>query len=81
MQVNVAAPPTGMPEAELADPWISIGAFASRARLSTKALRLYERLGILRPAEVDPRTGYRRYRTSQLVTARLVRCCGDWTCR
>jgi DNA-binding transcriptional MerR regulator len=55
-----------------ADRLLSIGVFARRSRLSMKALRLYDRLGLLKPADVDPENGYRRYRESQLVTARLV---------
>lgn len=51
---------------------LTIGTFAHRARLSPKALRLYERLGLLEPAEVDAANGYRRYREDQLPTARLV---------
>ena len=35
-------------------------------------MRLYDRLGLLKPADVDPGSGYRRYRESQLITARLV---------
>ena len=54
------------------DPLLSIGVFARRSRLSMKALRLYDRLGLLAPAQVDSDTGYRRYRESQLATARLV---------
>jgi DNA-binding transcriptional MerR regulator len=54
------------------DPLVSIGVFARRSRLSMKALRLYDRRGLLTPADVDPDTGYRRYRESQLVTARLI---------
>src|SRR5262245_66659736 len=53
------------------DRLLSIGVFSRRSRLSTKALRLYDRRGILTPADVDPDTGYRRYRESQLATARL----------
>lgn len=64
-----ARPPTG-PESE--DGLLSTGAFARRSRLSMKALRLYQRQGILEPVHVDEVTGYRRYRESQLVTARLV---------
>jgi DNA-binding transcriptional MerR regulator len=56
----------------VSDPLLSIGEFARRSRLSRKALRLYDRLGLLPPAEVDSDSGYRRYRESQLVTARLV---------
>ena len=51
---------------------LSIGTFARRSRLSTKALRLYDRLGVLTPAVVDGHNGYRRYRESQLDSARLV---------
>jgi len=51
---------------------LSIGAFARRSFLSMKALRLYDRLGLLTPDHVDPATGYRRYRQSQLAVARLV---------
>src|SRR5215831_15721980 len=51
---------------------LGIGAFARRSRLSVKALRLYDRQGLLTPAAVDPRTGYRRYLESQLLSARLI---------
>jgi DNA-binding transcriptional MerR regulator len=51
---------------------LTIGAFARRSRLSLKALRLYERLGLLTPAEVDPANGYRWYLESQLFRARLI---------
>ena len=51
---------------------LTIGVFARRSRLSPKALRLYDRLGILVPADVDEDSGYRRYTEDQLETARLV---------
>ncbi len=51
---------------------LTIGVFARRSRLSPKALRLYERLGLLTPAHVDQENGYRRYREGQLETARLI---------
>jgi DNA-binding transcriptional MerR regulator len=51
---------------------MTIGEFSSRSQLSLKALRLYERLGLLRPVAVDPGNGYRRYHESQLYTARLI---------
>lgn len=54
------------------EPLLTIGVFARRSRLSPKALRLYDRLGVLTPAHVDEENGYRRYRESQLETARLV---------
>ena len=51
---------------------LTIGVFARRSRLSPKALRLYDRLGLLMPAHVDEENGYRRYREGQLETARLI---------
>ncbi|GAA2238259.1 MerR family transcriptional regulator [Streptomyces amakusaensis] len=51
---------------------LTIGAFARASRLSAKALRRYDELGLLPPASVDPYTGYRYYERSQLERARLV---------
>ncbi len=51
---------------------ISIGEFARRSRLSLKALRLYDKRGVLVPARVDRASGYRYYDTAQLDQARLV---------
>jgi serine/threonine protein phosphatase PrpC len=50
----------------------TIGTFAKASRLSPKALRLYDELGLLTPAQVDPLTGYRFYAPDQLEGARLV---------
>src|SRR5437763_9949472 len=60
------------PPGEPDDRLLTIGVFARRSRLSMKALRLYDRQGLLTPAHVDPSSGYRRYRESQLATARLI---------
>jgi DNA-binding transcriptional MerR regulator len=58
---------------ELADPdLLVIGRFARLAGLSVGALRHYDDLDILRPAWVDPETGYRSYRRGQLETARVI---------
>jgi DNA-binding transcriptional MerR regulator len=51
---------------------MSIGEFARRSRLSPKALRLYDELGLLPPARVDDDSGYRYYSASQLDRARLI---------
>lgn len=51
---------------------MTIGAFSERTRLSAKALRLYDRLGLLRPARTDPVSGYRQYGEDQVDGARLV---------
>ena len=51
---------------------MSIGEFARGSRLSTKALRLYDELGLLPPARVDEGSGYRFYEPGQLKQARLI---------
>lgn len=51
---------------------LTIGAFARASRLSQKALRIYDELGLLPPARVDPLSGYRLYAPDQLDRARLV---------
>jgi DNA-binding transcriptional MerR regulator len=51
---------------------IPIGQFAAASQLSPKALRLYDDNGLLRPALVDPDSGYRFYRLEQLRSARLI---------
>lgn len=52
---------------------VPIGQFAALTRLSPKALRLYAESGLLRPARVDPDSGYRYYRLDQVARARLIR--------
>jgi len=54
------------------DDRMTTGAFAARTRLSRKALRLYDELGLLRPESVDPQTGYRSYVPQQVQRARLI---------
>lgn len=54
------------------DDLMTIGDFAREAGLTPKALRLYDDLGLVRPAEVDVCSGYRRYVPAQLERARKV---------
>jgi len=51
---------------------MSIGEFARRSRLSPKALRLYDDLGLLTPARVDELSGYRYYEDAQVEQARML---------
>ena len=51
---------------------LTVGLMAGRTGLSPKALRHYDRIGLLRPASVDTDTGYRRYDPAQVAEARLV---------
>ena len=52
---------------------LTIGDFATFAGVSVRTLRFWDREGVLPPADVDPRTGYRRYSAAQLVVAHRVR--------
>lgn len=45
---------------------LKIGLFAQIGQVTVKTLHHYDRLGILRPARIDPETGYRYYSASQL---------------
>jgi DNA-binding transcriptional MerR regulator len=49
-----------------------IGRFARLSGLSVGALRHYDELDLLRPAWVDPVSGYRSYRRDQLEAARTL---------
>ncbi|MEU8764677.1 MerR family transcriptional regulator [Streptomyces sp. NPDC048659] len=49
----------------------TIGDFARHGRVSVRMLRHYDAIGLLRPARVDPHSGYRFYEAAQL--ARLNR--------
>jgi DNA-binding transcriptional MerR regulator len=55
------------------DGLLTIGAFSRACLLSVKSLRAYHEAGILVPAQVDPRTGYRAYHPSQLTDAAVIR--------
>lgn len=44
----------------------SIGEFARLGDVSVRTLRHYDEIGLLRPAQVDPVTGYRGYSPGQL---------------
>jgi DNA-binding transcriptional MerR regulator len=58
--------------ADVDDDLLSIGRFARLAGLSVGALRHYDEADLLRPADIDRFTGYRRYRRSQLEAARTI---------
>ena len=53
---------------------LTIGEFSRRTRLSAKALRLYEQLGLLIPDAVDPSSGYRQYGEAQVAGPNTSRC-------
>ena len=52
---------------------LKIGEFSKLSLTTVKALRFYEKEGLLIPASVDEWTGYRFYETSQLETAAKIK--------
>ncbi|MFL5779221.1 MAG: MerR family transcriptional regulator [Chloroflexota bacterium] len=54
------------------DDLLPIGRFARLTGLSVGALRHYDELGLLRPARVDPSSGYRSFRPDQVETGRTI---------
>jgi DNA-binding transcriptional MerR regulator/predicted enzyme related to lactoylglutathione lyase len=54
------------------DNLLSIGGFAMVSGLSIAALRHYDEVDLLKPASVDPATGYRRYHPEQVEQGRLI---------
>ena len=52
---------------------LKIGEFSKLSHLTVKALRFYEKEGILLPASTDKWTGYRLYETAQLEAAASVK--------
>ena len=55
------------------DALLRIGDFSRASSLSVKSLRAYHETGLLVPADVDPRTGYRSYSVAQLTDAAIIR--------
>lgn len=53
---------------------LTIGEFARLGQVTVKALRHYDALGLLKPAAIDPESGYRRYTEAQLPR---LRCIGE----
>ena len=52
---------------------LKIGEFSKLSHLTVKALRFYEKEGLLEPAFIDPWTGYRFYETRQLEDAAEIK--------
>lgn len=58
---------------------ISIGDFATFTHVSVRTLRFYDQQDLLRPAFVDPHSGYRFYEAAQVddvLRIRALRACG-----
>lgn len=54
------------------DGYMTIGEVARVKQVSIKALRYYEKIGILKPAYCDPDTGYRYYKNEQMLAVDMI---------
>ncbi len=63
----------GLEEGGRVENLVPIGRFSKMTRLSVKALRHYDELGLLVPAVVDPSSGYRYYTYGQANRAEAIR--------
>jgi DNA-binding transcriptional MerR regulator len=52
---------------------LPIGDFSRATHPRTKMLRHYHEMGLLEPADVDVKSGYRRYAAQQMVMAQIIR--------
>jgi DNA-binding transcriptional MerR regulator len=55
--------------------YLTIREFGSLRGISVGSLRYYEKLGLLKPARIDPDTGYRYYLPEQIVTLDVIQMC------
>jgi DNA-binding transcriptional MerR regulator len=51
---------------------LTIGEFAQLSHLSVRTLRRYHESGLLKPASVEPSTGYRYYTSEQIPSAQVI---------
>ena len=56
---------------------LSIGALSKQTGVHIKSLRYYDSLGILRPAYIDPGSGYRYYSLQQIPVVDAIQLCVD----
>lgn len=55
--------------------FLTIGEVAKISGVHIKSLRYYDRIGVLKPAYVDPNTNYRYYAYSQIGLVDVIRIC------
>lgn len=51
---------------------LSIGEFSKICEVSTKTLRYYEEIGLIKPSEINPENGYRYYSIKQLESMLFI---------
>ncbi len=54
---------------------ILIGEFSKITGVNVKCLRYYDKIGVLKPAYINPDSGYRYYSVDQVYTVEIIRLC------
>ena len=52
---------------------LSIGEFSKICKVSTKTLRYYDEIGLIKPSKINQENGYRYYSIEQLETMLLIK--------
>ena len=52
---------------------LPIGIFSKFCNVTTKTLRYYDEIGLLKPVYINNENGYRYYNTEQLVTVLVIK--------
>lgn len=59
---------------------LTISQFSKIAQVTTKTLRYYDEIGLLKPAVTDPNNGYRYYQSHQMATVFLIQKLRNYEC-
>ncbi|MGM0213506.1 MerR family transcriptional regulator [Enterococcus sp. AZ109] len=59
---------------------LTISQFSKIAQITTKTLRYYDEIQLLKPAAIDPHNGYRYYRSNQMATVFLIQKLRNYEC-
>ncbi|MGX2946200.1 MerR family transcriptional regulator [Enterococcus alishanensis] len=57
--------------------FLTIGKLSEASGVHVKALRYYDRIGVLPPAYVNPENGYRYYSESHIYLVEMIRLCAE----
>jgi hypothetical protein len=63
---------------QLSDPELSIGVFARKSRLSMRALRLYEKMGVLKPSRSGSQVKKGAYVEAICSRSKAEMCQSNW---
>lgn len=72
--------PDGNRPIEMRKSMLTISQFSKIAQVTTKTLRYYDEIDLLKPAVTDPNNGYRYYQSHQMATVFLIQKLRNYEC-